>query len=77
MRRHDGAGIAEESIIRTPGIRRLRCVVMPSGGEAPIAAPGHAVRCTTNPNWRIIASRILNFCTLPLAVVGNSCTNRM
>src|SRR5215471_7466253 len=35
------------------------------------------VTCSTSPNSLIIASRIANFCTFPVTVMGKSSTNRM
>lgn len=40
-------------------------------------SPVHAVFCVTNPSSSTIASRIKNFCGLPVTVIGNSVRKRM
>ena len=46
-------------------------------GSASLRELFYAVFATVSPNSCIIASRIRNFCTLPVTVIGNDSTKRM
>ena len=49
-------------------------------GAGATAAPlsnGHAVFCSLRPSSLTISSRMRNFCTLPVTVMGNASTNLM
>jgi len=48
-----------------------------TGGPTRIRPPRYADAAMRTPSSRIICSRMANFCGLPVAVVGNSGTNRM
>jgi hypothetical protein len=37
----------------------------------------YAVFCSLKPSSLIVSSRMMNFCTLPVTVIGNASTNLM
>ena len=47
------------------------------GAEAPPCHSAYAVAAAVNPSSRIIASRMTNFCALPVTVTGSASTKRM
>ena len=58
------------------GSRGIGAVSAAQHGDAH-APPSHAVFTMVSPSSSIIASRITNFCTLPVTVMGKPSTKRM
>ena len=57
--------------------RRHRCERRPPARWARPTPGGQAVFCSLSPSSLIISSRMMNFCTLPVTVIGKASTNLM